>query len=1262
MAICFALSSQTLFSQSILKVRVASSTDDAEEKPTGTAGDLTSSDLEFVMDKTSNQTLGLRFTDIKLPKGALISKAYIQFTVDEITNIDPCNLVIKAENVDNSTTFTTAVGTISTRPTTTESVNWNPTAAWTLVGLASDDQKTSDLKTLVQALVNRAGWASGNAISFIITGTGARVAQAYDLDPAKAPELVIEYYIPITAQFAIKSSSDDAEEKPTGTAGDLTSSDLELVMDKTSNQTIGLRYANVSLPKGAIINNAYIQFAVDEVTNVDPCNLVIKAEDTDNSSTFTIADGTISKRTSTSQSVNWNPTAKWEVDGLAGMDQRTPDLKLLVQSIINKISWNSGNAMSFIITGSGSRVAQAYDRDPSKAAILVVEYMGLDNQVKPVAEVGNFPINRNSQWKYNDKGVNLDGMQWNAKTYADDANWDFGNGKLGYGITALGTPLKYGSDANSKFPTTYLRRTIDAKDVSKYESLIVYTLADDGFVMYINGQEVLRKNVASPSTYNTLATTDVTGADESKYVRNVIPNTLLNNEINTIAVEIHQSSLSSSDLVFDMQMIGKLPYPAISSFPIKKGSNWLYNDQGTDLGTQWIQKDFVDTEWANGTGSLGYTDPVSTVVSFGDDNNNKYPTAYFRKKFIIADLSKLTGNVLLNIMKDDGAVVYINGVEIKRTNMPTGTISYSTFALASAAEGVFESYEIPKSALLQGDNIIAVEVHQNEANSSDMVFELELFNKPEKPVLASGCNGPNDTHISCFTSVAPSTKGQLLVIPENSHIIQLLVQDGTPYTVGGGNVGTNFDFTGFIPENMTSSVKGKIALNHETTPGAVSMFDVSFDLANKLWKIDASRGIDFSGVVGTARNCSGGITPWGTSITAEEVRGTTDSNTDGYVDMGWLVEIDPKTSKVAEYGTGKPQKLWAMGNGSHENVVIASDEVTAYWGEDAADGSVYKYVADKKGDLSAGKLYVLNLGSQLLNDEPQSATGVWTLVPNSTQAERNTSYTLAKSLGSTLFKGVEDVEIGTVDNKIYFASKGNSRVYRFKDNGTTISEFETFIGGKDYSFMTDETTEIKEAWGTGNDNLTFDDRGNLYVLQDGSQDHIWLVRPNHTQDNPKVELFATTPAGSEPTGMTFSPDYKFMFVSMQNPSTTNTATTVDASGKTITFNKSSLMVIAHKSNIGTKSLSVGDYEVKHSNTFVYPNPTAGKLNVTFVTDSDGNAKVEVFDLLGKKVATPVDANFAAGRHTVSFQMETKGLYLVKATTTSGVNTYKVIAE
>ena len=154
----FCLTGQEVFGQTVFKTRVNTSTDDAEEKPIGTAGDLTSSDLEFVMDKTSKQILGLRFTNINIPKNALIYNAYVQFAVDEATNVNPCKLYIKIQNDVNPSTFSEAVGTISNRTYIKDSVIWNPTAAWTVDGEAGLEQRTPNISTLLKQIIQNQNW------------------------------------------------------------------------------------------------------------------------------------------------------------------------------------------------------------------------------------------------------------------------------------------------------------------------------------------------------------------------------------------------------------------------------------------------------------------------------------------------------------------------------------------------------------------------------------------------------------------------------------------------------------------------------------------------------------------------------------------------------------------------------------------------------------------------------------------------------------------------------------------------------------------------------------------------------------------------------------------------------------------------------------------------------------------------------------------------------------------------------------------------
>jgi len=103
---------------------------------------MSSSDLELILEGSTAQTVGMRFTTINIPQGATIDSAYIQFTVDE-TDTETTNLTIKGHDVDNSSTFTTTNKDISNRTPTTASVAWNSIPSWSTVGDAGAAQKNS---------------------------------------------------------------------------------------------------------------------------------------------------------------------------------------------------------------------------------------------------------------------------------------------------------------------------------------------------------------------------------------------------------------------------------------------------------------------------------------------------------------------------------------------------------------------------------------------------------------------------------------------------------------------------------------------------------------------------------------------------------------------------------------------------------------------------------------------------------------------------------------------------------------------------------------------------------------------------------------------------------------------------------------------------------------------------------------------------------------------------------------------------------------
>jgi hypothetical protein len=167
-----------------------------------------------------------------------------------------------------------------------------------------------------------------------------------------------------------------------------------------------------------------------------------------------------------------------------------------------------------------------------------------------------------------------------------------------------------------------------------------------------------------------------------------------------------------------------------STLLVPTGSTWRYLDDGSDPGAAWHQIDYDDSAWALGASQLGYGDgDEATVVSYGQDPDDKHITTYFRHTFRVENASVME-SFRLNVLRDDGAVVYLNGTEIYRANMPEGAIQHETLA-ASTVWGNEESTFFPASVdtilLADGLNVLAVEVHQAAVTSSDISFDLELL-------------------------------------------------------------------------------------------------------------------------------------------------------------------------------------------------------------------------------------------------------------------------------------------------------------------------------------------------------------------------------------------------------------------------------------------------------------------------------------------------------------------------------------------------------
>lgn len=201
----------------------------------------------------------------------------------------------------------------------------------------------------------------------------------------------------------------------------------------------------------------------------------------------------------------------------------------------------------------------------------------------------------------------------------------------------------------------------------------------------------------------------------------------------------------------------------------KGASSWRYFDKGVNQGTAWRANGFNDSGWSNGVAPLGYPSgsPIATVVSFGPDAQNKYVTTYARRSFVVANPSIYT-NLLLETLRDDGVIVYLNGTEVFRDNLPTNTVTYSTYANDTVDPDAYFQTTLSAGLLVAGTNWLAAEVHQGNPTSSDIAIDVGL----------SGLNVSNATGFNIVYVSSPPDQS-VFTPPTNVTITAAVFSGGT---------------------------------------------------------------------------------------------------------------------------------------------------------------------------------------------------------------------------------------------------------------------------------------------------------------------------------------------------------------------------------------------------------------------------------------------------------------------------------------------------
>lgn len=248
---------------------------------------------------------------------------------------------------------------------------------------------------------------------------------------------------------------------------------------------------------------------------------------------------------------------------------------------------------------------------------------------------------------------------------------------------------------------------------------------------------------------------------------------------------------------------------------ITSGFTWKYFDLGDVNDPNWNTLSYNDANWNSGQAELGYGDgDENTTVGYGNDANNKHITTYFRTTINVINPQQYT-HLALSMKRDDGAVVYINGNEVWRSNMPNGTIAFSTPADGTVAwpnEDDWHNINISAAYLVNGQNVVAVEVHQENGSSSDVSFNFTMI--AHSNLNATVTRGPylqkvnqNSIILRWRTDVPTDTRVEYGISPANlsNSTIQYPFTTEHEVQLTGLNAATNYYYSIGTAANVLQS-------------------------------------------------------------------------------------------------------------------------------------------------------------------------------------------------------------------------------------------------------------------------------------------------------------------------------------------------------------------------------------------------------------------------------------------------------------------------
>jgi type IV pilus assembly protein PilY1 len=352
----------------------AAGSDDAHE----INGSVNTSGNQVVLTQgTATVTSGFRYQDLNIPQGAIITNAFMRFTSATL-NTSATVMTIRAEKVGSSAQFSADTNDLTARPVTASEVIWESDNNFPVGG---ESVVSPSIISVVQEVVDQAGWCGGNDLSLLIEGTSAdgssgRTVFSNEEGSGLSPQLVVSYddstatgCVKGRLTYQVNSNANNAEERSDG----YQSTGTELTFRNNSNKYIGVRFRNVNLPQGASVLNAYLEFTAYQTNTGSGASMRISGVDQNDPNDFSPYKRYMLRDKPKTVSVEWSNIPSFYQNQV----YQSPPVTTIVQQIVNRSGWQPNNEMMFVFSNfTSKRGAYSYKGKPSGAVQLVIEYQG----------------------------------------------------------------------------------------------------------------------------------------------------------------------------------------------------------------------------------------------------------------------------------------------------------------------------------------------------------------------------------------------------------------------------------------------------------------------------------------------------------------------------------------------------------------------------------------------------------------------------------------------------------------------------------------------------------------------------------------------------------------------------------------------------------------------------------------------------------------------------------------------------------------------